>query len=228
VQFDFHCRFVTINLAINAQQRKQVAQMIIPEGFEFKIPNTDKRTEHDARVARTVGSSGPLVDMGKLLAGVGAEGYTYADGVAKGESVNVANVLEGVPLRPGIVISLQTIKEWGCPYCGSAHGSGVSYSRRVSASYLAKNQFFFNPQTNSLFTISKGCMPNSIRKRVVKFRQYQEQVRAAAQQQQLDTDHQPGVIKTVLSPTDVIASNRAVRASGFTRLLRHLLVRFRA
>ena len=56
------------------------------------------------------------------------------------------------------MLSLRSISLWGCPFCGSAHGSGVGVSRSINVSALEGNQFYYNPLTQQLFTISATCL----------------------------------------------------------------------
>jgi len=99
-----------------------------------------------------------LVRVGTLLSRLAPDGRRYAEWIAKGRSMALTQADFGLPLQNGTAISLDTMNEWGCPYCGSAHGSGKHPSGWISARNLAKNVFYYNPETCRVFTISKTCL----------------------------------------------------------------------
>lgn len=104
-----------------------------------------------------------LYPVGKLLAlPVDKSGKTIADVIAAGGSIELGESIEvdgkSLPLQPGYTLSLVTlVKDWSCPACRSAHGSGVYPSGSVSANGLKSNRFFYRPADRSLFTISDTC-----------------------------------------------------------------------
>jgi hypothetical protein len=100
-----------------------------------------------------------LFRIGKLLEN-DVEGVSLAQRLAQGEEIELNSITvadQYLPLQPRLTLSLNSLSEWGCPACHSAHGSGVAPSRNISADELAKNEFYYNPATERLFTISKTC-----------------------------------------------------------------------
>ena len=74
--------------------------------------------------------------------------------------------VEGVtlPLAPGFTISLSNLKTWACPFCDSAHGTGVGSSNNgdgtPKATALTSNVFYYVTKTQTVRVISKSCYSN--------------------------------------------------------------------
>ena len=115
------------------------------------------KESRQARIERTLAGTGPLWQVGKLLTAV-KDGKTLAQRLAEGEEIgrDALNFPHALPEQ--FSLSLQSICLWGCPFCGSAHGSGVGVSRSVNIAALEGNQFYYNPLTRQLFTISATCL----------------------------------------------------------------------
>jgi hypothetical protein len=115
------------------------------------------KESRQARIERTLGGTGALFRVGRLLATV-KNGKTLAQHLAEGEEIG-RDVLDfPYPLHEQFRLSLPAISLWGCPFCGTAHGSGVGVSRSVNVASLESNQFYYNPLTQQLFTISATCL----------------------------------------------------------------------
>ena len=117
----------------------------------------NRKESRQARLERTLAGTGPLLQAGKLLAKM-KDGKTLAQYLAEGEEIGREALDFPHPLPEQFRLSLNSISLWGCPFCGSAHGSGVGVSRFVSVSGLEGNQFYYNPLTQQLFTISATCL----------------------------------------------------------------------
>jgi hypothetical protein len=102
-----------------------------------------------------------LHPVGRLLAELGPDGRTLAEVVAGGEPLEEMETIsfDGhiLPLAANTELSLATVAVWGCPFCRSAHGSGIYPSRAVSAMNLATSKFYYRPSDQRLFTISNSC-----------------------------------------------------------------------
>ncbi len=107
-----------------------------------------------------------VYSVGKLLS-VQVSGTTLAEMMVKGETLELESItaLNGVslPLQTGFKMSLKNVSHWGCPACKSAHGSGVYPSREVDATRLARSEFYYNPATKALFTISETCFGDYVK-----------------------------------------------------------------
>jgi len=122
----------------------------------------------DKRIARLTAfyaakENSKFYAVGQLLA-TAHKGKTLAAHLADGAEFAMGTVsINGVsyPLREGFVLSLDTVAKgetaWGCVACRSAHGSGVAPSKAVNVKTLASNQFYYNPATKDLFTVSATC-----------------------------------------------------------------------
>jgi len=100
-----------------------------------------------------------LYPVGQLLS-TEVNGKSLAEWMVAGESFEMESLaINGrvLPLVKGFRLSLKTIEAWGCPACGSAHGSGVAPSRKMVADLLAANVFYYSPVSKALFTISATC-----------------------------------------------------------------------
>lgn len=115
------------------------------------------KESRQARLERTLAGTGPLLQVGKLLTRT-KDGKTLAQYLADGEEIGREALAFPHPLPEQFRLSLQSIALWGCPFCGTAHGSGVGVSRSVNAAGLESNQFYYNPLTQQLFTISATCL----------------------------------------------------------------------
>lgn len=120
----------------------------------------------DARVARMQAfwkapENAILYSVGKLLAQKADATRTLADVMVTGEEIELSSVNLGgkeLPLVPGFAMSLaNAVKVWACPACRSAHGSKIYPSQILSASNLAKNNFYYRPSDKALFVISDTC-----------------------------------------------------------------------
>jgi hypothetical protein len=102
-----------------------------------------------------------IYSVGKLLAYPADEhGTTGAELIAQGGSVEIESLeVNGMtlPLSSGFALSLDNLKVWGCLACGSAQGSHRYPSQKVNVNLLAANDFYYNPSTQELFTISPTC-----------------------------------------------------------------------
>ncbi len=87
--------------------------------------------------------------------------YVISEGIELDKISINGNTL---PLEPGFKLSLDSILNWGCPACHSAHGSGVWPSTSVNAGNLERCEFYYNPETRLLFTISKTCWDDYVEK----------------------------------------------------------------
>lgn len=105
--------------------------------------------------------------VGRVLANQADATRSIAEVLAGGEDVELEAVtIEGkvLPLQEGFTLSLAKLPQaWGCPACHSAHGSGVWPSTSVNAGNLETCEFYYNPQTRLLFTISKTCWRDYVR-----------------------------------------------------------------
>jgi len=115
------------------------------------------KESRQARIERTLAGTGPLFQVGKLLAAV-KDGKTLAQRLAEGEEIRRDALDFQHPLPEQFRLSLQSISLWGCPFCGTAHGSGVRVSRSINVPGLESNQFYYNPLAQQLFTISATCL----------------------------------------------------------------------
>jgi hypothetical protein len=115
------------------------------------------KESRQARIERTLSGTGPVLRVGKLLTAV-KNGKTLAQRLAAGEEIERDALDFPYPLHEQFRLSLQSIWLWGCPFCGSAHGSGIGVSRSVSVPGLEGNQFYYNPLTQQLFSISATCL----------------------------------------------------------------------
>ena len=115
------------------------------------------KESRQARIERTLAGTGPLFQIGNLLA-VMKEGRTLAQRLAEGAEIEREALDFQYPLPEQFRLSLQSIRIWGCPFCGTAHGSGFGISRAVNVANLESNQFYYNPATQQLFTISATCL----------------------------------------------------------------------
>jgi hypothetical protein len=116
--------------------------------------------DRKSRIARTTGSTGPLFRIGELLAARDHGPKTRAEYLCEGKTIDVKIYMSGSDPEGTFRLSLSSINIWGCPFCGSAHGSGVHPSSDLYAPSLATNMFYYNPATRQLFTISKTCLHN--------------------------------------------------------------------
>jgi hypothetical protein len=101
--------------------------------------------------------------VGKFLASP-YKGATLAHALLRGESIGPITSIsvKGVklPLSNPLTLSMDTIKEWGCPFCGSAHGSGVAPSKlkHKDAGRLGhSNNWYYNVNTGRMHVISDTC-----------------------------------------------------------------------
>ena len=117
----------------------------------------NRKESRPARIERTLAGAGPLLQIGKLLAKT-KDGKTLAQRLAEGEEIGRDALDFMHPLPEHFNLSLKSISFWGCPFCGTAHGSGVGVSRSVNVAGLEGNQFYYNPLTQQLFTISTTCL----------------------------------------------------------------------
>ena len=115
------------------------------------------KESRQGRIERTLAGTGPLFQVGKLLAAVHND-KTLAQRLAEGEEIGRDALNFQYSLHEQFRLSLQSISLWGCPFCGSAHGSGVGVSRSINVPSLESNQFYYNPLTQQLFTISATCL----------------------------------------------------------------------
>jgi hypothetical protein len=117
----------------------------------------NRKESRQARIERTLAGTGPLLQLGRLLTKT-KNGKTLAQCLAEGEEIGRDALDFAYPLPEQFRLSLESVSLWGCPFCGSAHGSGVGVSRSVSVLGLESNQFYYNPLTQQLFTISATCL----------------------------------------------------------------------
>lgn len=117
----------------------------------------NSKESRQARIERTLAGTGPLLQVGKLLTQI-KDGKTLAHRLAEGEEIGCDALNFPHPLPEQFSLSLRSISVWGCPFCGTAHGSGVGISRSVNVPGLEGNQFYYNPLTQQLFTISATCL----------------------------------------------------------------------
>ena len=115
------------------------------------------KESRQARIERTLSGTGPVWQVGRLLTRL-KDGKTLAQRLAEGEEIRRDALDFRYPLPEQFLLSLGSISLWGCPFCGTAHGSGVGVSRSVNISSLEGNQFYYNPLTQQLFTISATCL----------------------------------------------------------------------
>jgi hypothetical protein len=105
---------------------------------------------------------------GRVLANQADATRTVAEVLGGGEDVELETVtIEGkvLPLQEGFTLSLANLPQtWGSPACHSAHGSGVWPSTSVNARNLERCEFYYNPETKLLFTISKTCWRDYVEK----------------------------------------------------------------
>jgi hypothetical protein len=107
-----------------------------------------------------------ITEVGKLLATQVTPGVTLAMHIADGEkldlktSINIKGVT--VKLAANQTLSLDTLANWACPACHSAHGSGYASSSEISAKLLATNRFFVDGN-GKLFTISNTCFGSYVK-----------------------------------------------------------------
>lgn len=102
-----------------------------------------------------------LWQVGQFLANK-EQDKTLAEWVIAGEPIELPEItINGrvLPMVDGFTISLATLNRdtWGCPVCGSAHGSGVTPSPDKNANLLMASEFYYNPATKRMFTISEWC-----------------------------------------------------------------------
>ncbi len=144
------------------------------------------KESRQARIERTLAGTGPLWQVGKLLTAV-KDGKTLAQRLAEGEEIgrNALDFPHELPEQ--FNLSLQSISLWGCPFCGSAHGSGVGVSRSVNIAALEGNQFYYNPLTRQLFTISTTCLRKQPR---LSERFTNSPLQGASKDSSPETDHQ--------------------------------------
>ena len=120
----------------------------------------------DVRVARMTAhwkntDNAVIYTVGQLLKSPLGDGRTLATVLVAGESFPIESVPMAngtvLALQPGFILSLSTLNVWGCIACHSAHGSGVYPSKRATVAGLESNEFYYNPKTKALFTISATC-----------------------------------------------------------------------
>jgi hypothetical protein len=87
------------------------------------------KESRQARIERTLAGTEPLLQVGKLLATVKG-GQT----LAQGEEIERDALDFQHPLPEQFRLALQSISLWGCPFCGSVHGSGFGVSRSINVS----------------------------------------------------------------------------------------------
>lgn len=109
-----------------------------------------------------------FLNVGKFLSQV-RSGKRLADWVYEGRSITLKSVSIGgklFPLPEGYVISLDTCTTvWGCMVCHSAHGTNIAPSKGSDPNGLAENEWYYNPATRELFTISKTCWKQYVENR---------------------------------------------------------------
>lgn len=113
-----------------------------------------------ARIAVEMATMGFAVYLGQLLAARTEDGRTGAQTLKDGGVLDFGSFdFAGIKVAPeNAKISLQAVPEWGCPTCRSVTGSGYAQSNAgVNVDNLAGVNFFLNPRTNRLFTISPSC-----------------------------------------------------------------------
>ena len=134
-----------------------------------KISAGTQNEKAPARKARMVAywkdsKNAVLYSVGNILAmPVDVSGKTIAQVIADGKTeveLDSLTLASGqvLDLKPGYKFSLRDMRDWRCPACHSAHGSGVYPSKQVNSDLLADaNAFYYNPKTRDLFTISTSC-----------------------------------------------------------------------
>lgn len=106
--------------------------------------------------------------IGRLLSAPYGQG-TLASAILAGIEIPALNSIHvkgrELVLAEPLVLSIATISQWGCIVCKSAHGSGVSPSKERNRNHavLASNVFWYNPQTQRLFTVSDTCYAQYVR-----------------------------------------------------------------
>lgn len=105
-----------------------------------------------------------FVNVGRFLA-TQYEGKSLGEHLVNGKSFNVTSVtIDGkrLPVKSfDLALTESSLKVWGCPSCGSAHGTNMGASRKANSEpdsrLLAANRWYYNPKTQALFTISATC-----------------------------------------------------------------------
>ena len=104
--------------------------------------------------------------VGKILTAVMEDGRTAAEKICADEVFRIGNALEvdgqSLPLAPkSQSISFANFDVWCCPFCSSAHGSGLGgYSWSRWPENMATSQFYYWIARRTLLTISKTCWKN--------------------------------------------------------------------
>lgn len=133
--------------------------------------NSDGRENAEMRSKRmkayfTNKDNAKIYVIGKILSHV-VNGKSVAAHLLAGEKIELTSVQSNgrnLPLTPGYVLSLDTLKTvWGCPVCKSAHGTGESPSPKKDVELLEGCKFYYNPVTRNLFTISASCWSNWVK-----------------------------------------------------------------
>lgn len=112
----------------------------------------------------------PLYRLGQLLREEDGSGRTLAQGMVDGEEYQLNEIVcaqgQCLPLVPPLIISLRSAN-WHCPFCQSAHGTGVGVSNSsgegANAKNLATNQFYYDAGLAKAYVISKSCYDSYVR-----------------------------------------------------------------
>ena len=119
-------------------------------------PGFEGADDRHARMIKLLSESGPFVAIGKLMSR-SVNGKTIAQSVLDGETVALPGVINGLTVKAGQELSLASIDSWGCPACGSQHGTGVRPSPRRNAKSLAEVQFYTDAKSGIVFSVSDSC-----------------------------------------------------------------------
>jgi hypothetical protein len=119
-----------------------------------KFEGEDERIQ---RMADFMTTNAPIVSFGKNFFSA-----THAAKILSDAGLLLASPLvvggHSFPLADGEQhITNAGDSTWLCPACGSAHGTGLHPSPKVSAKGIMSNSMFWSPVLNRLFSISDTC-----------------------------------------------------------------------
>jgi hypothetical protein len=121
----------------------------------------------EAEVRLFFAKNATILKLGNLLAVKQADGKTLAEVLATTGKVTVPRIKlnDGSVMAPSNVqeLTFDNIGEWGCPACGSAHGSGMGSSNAIKVSGLQSIEFYYGVESKTLFTVSRTCFGDYVK-----------------------------------------------------------------